>query len=55
MYQLADRVEAVIEGGKHAMYLLLSQHSQEEDWRFLRIYVWNYFNEENQTAMLWYI
>ena len=36
-YQLFGGVEAVIEGGIHAMPLLWSQHSQEEYWGFLLI------------------
>ena len=35
--QLDGGVEAVIEGGIHAMPLLWSQHSQEEYWGFLLI------------------
>ena len=46
-------MEAGIEGGLHAMRLLWAQHSQEEDWGFLLIYVWNAFNEKNRTAVLW--
>ena len=35
------------------MGILWQQHSQEEDWGFLLLYVRNVFNEENRTAMLW--
>ena len=51
--QLTGGVESVIEGGIHAMRLLWSQNSQEDDWGFLLIDAWNAFNEENQIAMLW--
>ena len=51
--QLFRGVDAGIEGGMHAMRLLWAQHSQEEDWGFLLIDVWNAFNEENRTAILW--
>ena len=51
--QLADRVEAGIEGVIHAARLQWAQHSQEEDWGFLLIDARNTFNEENRTAMLW--
>ena len=51
--QLTGGVEAGIEGGLQTMRLLWAQHSQEEDWGFLLIYVWNAFNEKNRTAVLW--
>ena len=35
------------------MRLLWAHHSQEEDWGFLLIDVWNAFNEKNQTSTLW--
>ena len=35
------------------MCLLWEQHSQEEEWGFLIIYVRSAFNEENWTEMLW--
>ena len=35
--QLCAVMEAVIEGGFHAMRLLWQKHVQEEDWRFLLI------------------
>ena len=37
MGQLAGEFEAGIEGGVHAMRLLLAQHSPEEDYGFLLI------------------
>ena len=48
-------MEAGIEGEIHEMRLLWQQHSQEEDWGFLLIDAWNAFNEENRTAILWYL
>ena len=35
------------------MRVLCEEHSMEEDWGFLFIDVWNAFNEEKRTAMLW--
>ena len=43
--QLAGGVEAGIDGAIHSMRLLWEQHSQEEEWGFLLIDVWNAFNE----------
>ena len=47
------RVEAGIEGGIHDMRLLWEQYSHEDYWWFLLIDMWNAFNEDNRTAMLW--
>ena len=51
--QLYDGLEAGIEVGIHAVWLLWKQHAQVEDWGFLLIDARNAFNEENHTAMLW--
>ena len=51
--QLANGVEAGIEGGIHAMRLLWQDYSQEYDWGFLIIDARNKSNEENRTEMLW--
>ena len=53
MEQLAIGVEKGIEGGIHAMHLLWSRNYQKGEWGFLLIDVWNTFNEENRTEMLW--
>ena len=45
-------VEAVIEGGIHAMRLLWDQKSQEEEWGFLLVDARNAFNKDNRTAIL---
>ena len=37
------------------MRVLWQDHSQEEDWIFLRIDSWNAFNEDNRTEMLLYV
>ena len=34
---------------------LWQQHDQEEDWGYLLIDAHNAFNEENYTAMIWYV
>ena len=46
-------MEAGIEGAIHNARLQWAQHSEEEDYGFLRIDARNAFNEENGTAMLW--
>ena len=51
--QLAEGLEAGIEGAIHAARLQCTQHSQEEEWGFLLIDARNALNEENHTAMLW--
>ena len=53
--QLYDGLEAGIEVGIHAVWLLWKQHAQVEDWGFLLIDARNAFNEENRTAMLWVV
>ena len=53
--QLSGGFKAGIDGGIHGLRLLWAHHSQEEDWRFLLIYAWNAFNEENRTVILWAI
>ena len=53
MEQLADGVEARIEGAIHAARPQWAQHSHEEEWGFLLIDARNAFNEENRTDMLW--
>ena len=50
---LVGEVEAVIEGGTHAMRLLWDHHFQEEDWGYLIINAQNTCNEEIRMAMLW--
>ena len=43
--QLAGGVEAGIKGVIHTLCVLWEEHSQEEDWGFLLIDVWNTINE----------
>ena len=51
--QMVRGVEAVIEGGIHAMRFLWEKQSKEEDSGFFLIDARNAFNEENRTSMLW--
>ena len=51
--QLAGGVEAEIEGGIHAMRLLWTYHSHDEDFVFSLIDARNAFNKDNWAAMLW--
>ena len=53
--QLASSLEARIEGAIHAIRVLWEEHRKEEDWGFLLIHAHNAFNEDNRTAMLWYV
>ena len=53
MEQMFREVEAVVEGGIHAMRLPWAYHSQEEDWEILLVNAQNAFNEENWKSMMW--
>ena len=50
--QLAVGIEEGIKEGIHDLRLLWAQHSQDEDWWFLLVDMWNNFNEENRTALI---
>jgi hypothetical protein len=51
--KLCFGLESGIEGGIHVMNHVWELHSMEEEWGFLLIDIFNAFNEQHQTQMLW--